>query len=84
MVASRPPNPRLPAGPAGDFNTWQSGEPLNYEGEFYRFSLMTPFFNPGPIKHPDVPLAIAGVGPYMCKLAGELCQGVPRPSVSHG
>jgi probable F420-dependent oxidoreductase len=56
------------------FHTWQSGEPLAYEGEFYRFSLMTPFFNPGPIKHPDVPLAIAGVGPYMCKLAGELCQ----------
>ena len=56
------------------FNTWQNGEPLKYEGDFYRFSLMTPFFNPGPIEHPDVPLAIAGVGPYMCKLAGELCQ----------
>ncbi len=58
------------------FKAWQSGEPLKYEGEFYRFSLMTPFFNPGPIKHPDVPLAIAGVGPYMCKLAGELCQAL--------
>jgi len=57
------------------FKTWQSGEPLKYEGEFYRFSLMTPFFNPGPIDYPDVPLAIAGVGPYMSKLAGELCQG---------
>ena len=57
------------------FNTWQTGEPLRYEGDFYRFSLMTPFFNPGPIDHPEVPLAIAGVGPYMCKLAGELCQG---------
>ena len=52
----------------------RSGEPLRYEGDFYRFSLMTPFFNPGPIEHPEVPLAIAGVGPYMCKLAGELCQ----------
>ena len=58
------------------FNSWQSGEPLKYEGEFYRFSLMTPFFNPGPIRHPEVPMAIAGVGPYMCKLAGELCQGL--------
>lgn len=57
------------------FNTWQTGEPLRYEGDFYHFSLMTPFFNPGPIDYPDVPLAIAGVGPYMCKLAGELCQG---------
>jgi probable F420-dependent oxidoreductase len=57
------------------FNTWQTGEPLRYEGDFYHFSLMTPFFNPGPIDYPDVPLAIAGVGPYMCKLAGEVCQG---------
>lgn len=57
------------------FNTWQTGEPLQYEGAFYRLSLMTPFFNPGPIEHPDVPLAIAGVGPYMARLAGELCQG---------
>jgi probable F420-dependent oxidoreductase len=57
------------------FSTWQTGEPLKYEGEFYKLSLMTPFFNPGPIEHPDVPLAIAGVGPYMSRLAGELCQG---------
>jgi probable F420-dependent oxidoreductase len=56
------------------FRCWQTGEPLQHEGEFYRFSLMTPFFNPGPIAHPEVPLAIAGVGPYMCRLAGELCQ----------
>lgn len=56
------------------FNTWQGGEPLNYDGAFYKLSLMTPFFNPGPIEYPDVPLAIAGVGPYMSRLAGELCQ----------
>lgn len=56
------------------FRCWQTGEPLRHEGEFYRFSLMTPFFNPGPIAHPEVPLAVAGVGPYMCRLAGELCQ----------
>ncbi|MGQ0849185.1 MAG: TIGR03617 family F420-dependent LLM class oxidoreductase [Actinomycetota bacterium] len=57
------------------FATFQNSEPLKYEGEFYRLSLMTPFFNPGPIDHPDVPLAIAGVGPYMARLAGEMCQG---------
>jgi probable F420-dependent oxidoreductase len=57
------------------FATWQEGKPLGFEGRHYRFSLMTPFFNPGPIPHPDVPIAIAGVGPYMCRLAGELCQG---------
>lgn len=57
------------------WNTWQNGEPLRYEGEFYRFTLMTPFFNPGPIDHPDVPVAIAGVGPYLSRLAGEICDG---------
>ncbi|GIU91777.1 MAG: LLM class F420-dependent oxidoreductase [Acidimicrobiia bacterium] len=57
------------------WHSFQTGEPLRYEGDFYRFSLLTPFFNPGPIPHPDVPIAIAGVNPYLCRLAGELCQG---------
>ena len=37
--------------------------------------MMTPFFNPGPIEHPDIPIYIAGVNPYICRLAGELCDG---------
>jgi probable F420-dependent oxidoreductase len=57
------------------FRTWQEGVPLDYQGQHYQLSLMTPFFNPGPIRHPEIPLAIAGVGPYMARLAGELCQG---------
>ena len=55
--------------------SFQDSTPLSYEGEFYRFSLITPFFNPGPIRHPDVPIYIAGVGPHLSRLAGELCQG---------
>ena len=57
------------------WDTWQNGEPLRFRGEFYSFSLMTPFFNPGPIAHPDIPIYIAGVGPYMARLAGERCDG---------
>ncbi|MGA7272367.1 MAG: TIGR03617 family F420-dependent LLM class oxidoreductase [Acidimicrobiia bacterium] len=57
------------------WDTWQNGTPLRYEGDFYQFTLMTPFFDPGPIDHPDVPIAIAGVGPYLSRLAGETCQG---------
>jgi probable F420-dependent oxidoreductase len=57
------------------FRSWQDGTQLSHDGEYYKLSLMTPFFNPGPIEHPDVPIAIAGVGPYMSRLAGELCQG---------
>lgn len=57
------------------WDCWQTGAPLHYEGEFYQLSLMTPFFNPGPIAHPDVPVYIAGVGPYLSGLAGEMCDG---------
>lgn len=57
------------------WDTWQNGTPLRFSGDFYSFSLMSPFFNPGPIKHPDIPVYIAGVGPYMSRLAGEVCQG---------
>lgn len=55
--------------------TWQDSQPLRYDGEFYQFSLMTPFFDPGPIRHPDVPVYIAGVGPHLSRLAGEVCDG---------
>jgi len=57
------------------WQTWQNSSPLSFEGEYYKFSLMTPFFNPGPISHPDVPVYVAGVGPYLSRLAGEMCQG---------
>ncbi len=57
------------------WDCWQNGTPLTYRGEFYSHTLMTPFFNPGPIAHPRIPVHIAGVQPYMCRLAGEVCDG---------
>lgn len=57
------------------WDTWQNSVPLRYDGEFYQFSLMTPFFDPGPIQYPDIPVYIAGVGPYLSALAGEVCDG---------
>jgi len=57
------------------WDCWQNGTRPNYEGSHYRFTLMTPFFNPGPIAHPAIPIYIAGVNTYMCRLAGELCDG---------
>lgn len=57
------------------WDAWSGDAPLRYDGEFYRFSLMTPFFDPGPLSHPHPPVAIAGVGPYLSRLAGELCDG---------
>lgn len=57
------------------WHSWQTGEPLNHRGDFYKLTLMTPFFSPAPIAHPDIPVYIAGVNDHLCQLAGELCQG---------
>ncbi|GIK63831.1 MAG: LLM class F420-dependent oxidoreductase [Chloroflexota bacterium] len=57
------------------WDCWQHNTPLNYRGEFYQHTLMTPFFQPRAIEHADIPIYIAGVNTYLCQLAGELCQG---------
>ncbi len=58
------------------WNCWQNGAPLKFQGKFYSFTLMTPFFNPGPIAKPDIPIFVGGLNRYMCRLVGELCQGI--------
>ena len=57
------------------WDNFQNGTPLKYRGEQYRFTLMSPFFTPGPIDYPNVPIYIAGVNEHLCRLAGEMCQG---------
>jgi probable F420-dependent oxidoreductase len=57
------------------WGSFQSEGPLQFEGEFYRHTLMTPFFNPGPIENPEIPVYIAGVNTRLAKLAGEICDG---------
>jgi probable F420-dependent oxidoreductase len=57
------------------WDCWQNGTRPSFAGKFYNFTLMTPFFNPGPIEHPQIPIYIAGVNEYICQLAGELCDG---------
>jgi probable F420-dependent oxidoreductase len=54
---------------------WQNGTKLNFRGEFFKLTLMTPFFDPGPHNWPDIPIYIAGVNARMCQLGGELCEG---------
>ena len=57
------------------WNTWQTGERLKFRGEYYKLSLMSPFFNPGPIDHPEIPIYIAGVNTGLARLAGETADG---------
>jgi probable F420-dependent oxidoreductase len=58
------------------WQAWQTGEQLNQRGEFYRLTLMTPFFSPGPIEYPSIPIYLAGVNPTLIRLAGECADGL--------
>jgi probable F420-dependent oxidoreductase len=58
------------------WDAWQARTPVNFRGEHYAVTLMTPFFAPGPIEHPRIPVYIAAVNAYNLRLAGELCDGV--------
>jgi probable F420-dependent oxidoreductase len=54
---------------------WDEGEQLDFRGDFYQHTLMTPFFNPGPNPHGPAKIFLAGVGRLMTEVAGELCDG---------
>ena len=54
------------------WRTWNEGEPLRFRGEFYTHTLMAPFFNPGPNPHGTPKIALAGFGPGMIRIAGEV------------
>lgn len=57
------------------WDTFQNDARPAYEGPFYRFKVINPFFNPGPIEHPNIPIYLAGVNPRMCQAAGEVADG---------
>ena len=56
--------------------SWQEGSPLRFESTHYRLDRMQPFFNPGPIEHPDIAVIVGGVNPGMMRLGGEVADGV--------
>lgn len=80
------------------WDSFQNGSKPTYEGPFYRFTLISDFFNPGPIAHPDIPVSLAGVGERMARAAGEVADGfhvhplhspgylrdVVRPAIAEG
>jgi probable F420-dependent oxidoreductase len=57
------------------WDSWATGERLQFVGEFYSHTLMTPFFNPGPNPFGSPPVILAGVGPQMTRVAGEVADG---------
>ena len=78
-VAWSPPAPRIREyvlALRAIWNTWKTGDQLAFEGEHYRFSLMTPNFTPEPMPYPTPPVTLAAVGPAMLRAAGEVGDGV--------
>lgn len=57
------------------WDAFETGEPPTFDGEFYTHSLLPPFFNPGPNPHGRPPIMLAGVGPLMTEVAGEVADG---------
>jgi len=55
---------------------WKHGKRLNFEGEHYRFTLMTPEFTLPGSDLPLPPITLAAVGPIMIKVAAEVADGV--------
>ena len=58
------------------WKNWEHGEKLDFRGEHYTFTLMTPNFVPVSTHQAPIPVTIAAVGPHTLKLAGEVCDGV--------
>jgi probable F420-dependent oxidoreductase len=54
------------------FDCWQHGTRLDFRGEHYRLTRMQAYVAPPPIEHPEIPLHLAGIGPHMTAVAGEL------------
>jgi probable F420-dependent oxidoreductase len=54
---------------------WNEGGKLDFRGEFYTHTLMIPFFNPGPNPFGNARIFVAGVGPRMTEVAGEVADG---------
>jgi len=62
------------------WNCWQNGTRLGFRSEHYNLNLMVPLFDPGPIEHPRIPIHLAAVNSVMCRIAGEVADGLrPHP-----
>ena len=79
-VAFTPPGPRLRDyvhAVRACWHSFQTGEPLRYEGEHYQLTIGNlGAWNGGPIAHPDVPVYLAGVRPWMLRMIGEVADGI--------
>lgn len=58
------------------FHTWNTGERLDFRGEYFRHTLMTPTFNPGPNPFGPPPIYLGALGPRMTRATAEVADGL--------
>ncbi len=58
------------------FATWNDGERLNFRGEYFRHTLMTPTFNPGPNPFGPPPIYLGALGPRLTRATAEVADGL--------
>ena len=58
------------------FDCWQNGTRLDFTGEYFSHTLMTPMFNPGPLECGPPPILLGALGPKMTEVAGEVADGL--------
>lgn len=58
------------------WESWHEGKPLNFRGDFYTHTLMTPMFTPRDTRFGAPRVTLAAVGPLMTEVAGEVAQGL--------
>jgi probable F420-dependent oxidoreductase len=58
------------------FAAWNSGERLDFRGDYYRHTLMTPTFNPGPNPHGPPPIYVGALGPLLTRAVAQHADGL--------
>ena len=58
------------------FQAWSTGDRLDFRGEYYRHTLMTPTFNPGPNPHGPPPIYVGALGPKLTRATAQHADGL--------
>ena len=58
------------------FAAFRGDERLSFQGDYYSFSLLPQMWSPGPMDLDDPPIYVAGVRPWMCRMIGEVADGM--------
>ena len=62
------------------WHAWQEQVPLDFRGDFYQLTLMTPMFDHGPSPCGWPAVHVGAVGPLMTSMVGEVADGL----ITHG